>query len=454
MTTEVSLEPKARTRPQFLSILLRTLGALLLSAPVIFLLLALETSPRPAAAKQLSLQELNRIETLLLESTPQTPARASLQALQLDSEELNLLLRYAIRVMNLSPNWTAQTSLDETSLRAEFSVRLGLGPLPVYVNVQALLVEDGDLLALDALTVGKLGIPDRFLQFTLERLQSNLAAGNVAYVDFSELVNNVERVEVSAQEMTVALKWDPQLISRIGNQAQQLFISDQDQRRIIDYYQLIANIAATIPSDIRAVSINAFLAPLFSAAREKSLAGSDPIAENRTAFQALAVYLNQESIAQLVGSEAAAAIEPAPFIEVRLQRRHDLAQHLASIAAITASAGADLAQMLSTTKEAYDARYRSGFSFSDLTANSVGVAMAELATASPASARTMQDRLANLQRESDYMPEVGSSRDGLSESDFNAMYTDRNSPVYQQRLADIQASIEGMPLFSGLLPLP
>ncbi len=452
MTTEALLESRATTRPGLISLLLRTLVVLLLSAPVIVLLLAIETSPRLVTEQQLTSEELNRIETLLLESTPQTPANAGVQELHLNSQELNLLLRYAIDIMNLSPGWAAQTELDETSIRAEMSVRLGRGPLPLYLNVEAVLVENGNLLALDKLSVGKLGIPDRFLLFTLRRLQSNLASGSMAYLDFNELINNVERVELTPQQMTVDLHWDPQLISRIADQAQQLFISDQDQQRIIDYYALISNVASIVPSDIRAVSINAFLVPLFAAAREKSLAGSDPIAENRTAFQTLAIYLNRESIAQLVGADAAANIEPAPFIEARLQRRQDLAQHLISIAAVSASAGADLAQMLSTTKEAYDARYRSGFSFSDLTANSVGVILAELSTSNPETAMIMQERLANLTNESDYMPPVGNNRDGLSETDFNAMYTDRNSPEYQERLAAIQAAIESRPLFRGLLP--
>lgn len=452
MTIEVPLNPKASKRPRLISLLLRTLAVLLLSAPVIILLLAIETSPRLTIEANISTEELNRIESLLLESTPQTPANASLQEIQLNTQELNLLLRYAINVMNLSPNWAAQTELEQARIRAQMSVRLGLGQQPLYLNVDAVLVESDKLLALDSLSVGRLRIPERFLQFSLQRLQSNLSSGNVAYVDFSELINNVESLELRQDQMTVSLQWDPQLISRIGNQAQQLFISDQDQRRILDYYELISNTAAAVPSDIRAVSINAFLAPVFTLAREKSLAGSDPIAENRTAFQTLAVYLNQESIGQLVGVDAAASIEPAPFIEARLQRRQDLAQHLVSSAAVTASAGADLAQMLSTTKEAYDARYRSGFSFSDLTANSVGVTMAELSTSQTETARIMQDRLANLSDESDYMPQVGSNRDGLSETDFNAMYTDRNSPQYQDRLASIQLAIESRPLFQGLLP--
>ncbi|MCS5581101.1 MAG: hypothetical protein NZ837_11285, partial [Gammaproteobacteria bacterium] len=220
--------------------------------------------------------------------------------------------------------------------------------------------------------------------------------------------------------------------------------------RIMEHYRLISEIAAAIPANLRAVSLNTFLVPMFTAANEKSKSGSDPIAENRTLFQTLAIYVNHEDISQLLGETLAKEMQPAKYIEVRLQRRQDLAQHLISIAAITASTGADFAQLLSTTKEAYDARYRSGFSFSDLTANTVGVYLASYSTQDPATAIEMQKRLATLQTESDYMPEVGDNRDGISESDFAAIYSDRNSPEYQRRLADIQALIKTRALFQGL----
>ena len=451
MSRQATLDSRNSTRPKLPILLLRTLVVLLLSTPVIVLLLSIETSPSLVAEQRFTDEELSRIETLLLESTPQSPSIASRHELQVNSEELNLLLRYAVNIMNLSSDWAARTQLSQDNLSAQLSVRIGSRPLPMYLNVEADFIEDDNRLTLDALRIGKIAVPNRFLQFTLQRLRGNLATENIAYMDISELINNVETVEVELNQMRVAIQWDPNLISRIGNQAQQLFISEQDQQRIIDYYAIITNIAATVPIDIRAVSINAFLSPLFTAAADKTLAGSDPIAENRTAFQTLAIYLNEESIAQLIGEEAAREIEPAPFIEARLLRRQDLAQHLVSTAAITASAGADLAQMLSTTKEAYDARYRSGFSFSDLTANSVGVTIARLATTDPDTAEIIQGRLASLQNESDYMPQVGNNRDGLSETDFNAMYTDRSSPQYAHRLAEIQTLIDSRPLFSGLL---
>lgn len=450
MSNQVSLNSATQAKPKLFHLLLRPIIVFILSAPIIALLLSVETTPSLVTEQQITTEELSRIETLLLESTPQTPNTPSQQEFQLNAQELNLLLRYAVNVMNLSPDWAAELALDDRLLHAQVSARVSRGPVPLFLNIEAIFSEDDNLLKLNSLKLGKISVPDRFLQYTLNQLRENLASGNTAYLDFSELINNVESVKLSEDQMNLVLYWDPTLISRIGNQTQQFFISDLDQQRIIDYYSIISDIVATVPIDIKAVSINTFLLPLFTAAHEKSLAGSDPIAENRTLFQTLAIYLNQEPIDQLIGAELAANLEPVPFIETRLQRRQDLAQHLISIAAVTASAGADLAQMLSTTKEAYDARYRSGFSFSDLTANTVGVTMGRFSTATTASALLMQGRLANLQSESDYMPEVGNNRDGLSESDFNAMYTDRNSPEYQQRLTEIQRLIDSRPLFLDL----
>lgn len=425
---------------------------LLLSAPIIIVLLSVQSSPSVVIDRTISSQEISQIETILLESTPQSASSAGLQEIQLNARQLNLLLRYAVNVMSLPQDWAAQLFLADNALSTELSVKLTGGMLPLFLNINGEFVADGELLQLDSLSIGKFQIPGSLLQYTLNQLAGNLNSSRAAYGNFSELLNNVERVNVSTDNVQLSLYWDPVLIGKLGNQTPQLFISRQDQQRIINYYQLIASVAATIPSDIRAVSLNTFLVPLFTAAHENSRNGSDAIAENRTLFQTLALYVNQEPIEQLLGEELAQQVTPAVFVEVRLQRRQDLAQHVTAIAAVTASAGAGLAEMLSTTKEAYDARYRSGFSFSDLTANSVGVTLASLATQDTASALQMQQRMSQLENESDYMPAVGNNRDGLSEADFNAQFKDRSSPEYQARVREIQQMINSRPVFTGLTP--
>jgi hypothetical protein len=46
------------------------------------------------------------------------------------------------------------------------------------------------------------------------------------------------------------------------------------------------------------------------------------------------------------------------------------------------------------------------------------------------------------------MPEVGSNRDGLSETEFNAIFQDRNSTEYQYRVQEIEEQVFSRPLFT------
>lgn len=436
--------------PKILRLLLRPLLILLVSAPFVALLLAIETGPIVPSADSLSPSELATIEQLLLESAPSSPALPGQQSMELNVEELNLLFDYGLNLTNMSPAWAAQFSIEDRSLLAEMSVEILPGWIPLFLNVTGEFAQNEDLLEISSITIGKIELPEPLVILARERISTNLAQSNPAVRDINELIANIETVEITESQVRVQMAWDPQLVGRISDEAQRFFITDSDRSKIINYYESINEIATTIPVDIRAISLNTLLVPLFTEARDNSQNGSDPIAENRALLNALAIYVNNEDIAQLVGAEAAAQVPPAKFIEVRLQRRQDLAQHIVSIAAISASAGAEFAELLSTTKEAYDARYRSGFSFSDLTANTVGVTLASHLTTDRATALEMQRRIAELQTEADYMPTVGNNRDGISESDFNAIYVDRNSTEFRQRIEEIQAMTDSRPLFQGL----
>lgn len=439
---------------RIINLLLRSLLVLLISSPFILLLLALQSERLVPANAVLSAAELNEVEQLLLESAPESTLAPSRRQLQLSSRELNLLQRYGFQVMGLLPSWSGQLDLQQDEVNALLSIQMNVGPLPVYLNMQGSFTNEDDGIHLRELRLGNLQLPDPIMDFAVSRIQNNLLTADVGFDDFQALMDNVDAIELAPDQVSLTMLWEPQLMDRLAYRAQQIFVPQEDRERILDYYQVSKDIVSTIPRDLRAVSLNTFLVAMFKEAQDRSRISGDPVAENRAALQALAVYVNNEDIAQLVGQELAAGVEPASFIEVRLQRRQDLAQHLVSIAAITASAGAGFAQMLSNTKEAYDARYRSGFSFSDMTANTVGVLLASHATRDPVSAADMQARIIDMESESDFMPEVGSNRDGISEADFSVIYQDRNSYEYAARLEQIRDLIEERPLFQGLEPIP
>ena len=364
--------------------------------------------------------------------------------------DISLLLRHSLHLTDLSDRWNVRVLAEEKTINYNLNWRLPLESIPLYVNLRGSFRQENDQLKLYKLGVGNLQIPDSWTGHIIEFVESTVLDSSSAYKTIERLLEKITIKSIASSQINIQLNWEPEFLSELSDHAQRWLISSDDKERIIRHYLLINDIVTTIPLNVRAISMVELLETTFAAVYENSVAGADPLAENRTLLQTLAIYVNNEDIAKLIGADAASDLPTARFIEVRLFRRQDLAQHVASVAAITASLGPELAALLSTTKETYDARYRSGFSFSDLTANSVGVALASRAMQDRDSAIEMQKRLSELKAESDFMPEVGNNRDGLPESTFNAIYADSSSTEYIQRMNEIREAIEAKPIFQGL----
>ena len=422
---------------------------LLLTSPFVVLLITLQTRPTITENEPLTAGEVSIVEQLILSMAPESLNEPSLENASLKISDVNLLIRHALRLTGLSNKWNARVSSEKQRIDYNIDWRLLPESFPLYLNVKVSFVHDGGQLHLDRLVIGKIKIPESWTAQFIKIIEANTLTlfANLRFVE--QIFENVTIKDVAGSEIQIQVHWKPELISELSDQAQRLLISSEDQERIIRHYLVINDLITTIPTDTRAISMTQLLAPTFKAAYKNSIAGEDPLAENRTLFQTLAVYVNNEDISKLLGKNIAAELPRVRSVEIRLLRRQDLAQHVASIAAITASLGPELAVLLSTTKETYDARYRSGFSFSDLTANSVGVTLASLAMENERSAIKMQRRLSELLAESDFMPDVGNNRDGISESTFNSVYADSSSSEYLERLNEIRETIEAKPIFQG-----
>ena len=434
----------------FLKYFFRSTIILLLTSPVVILIITLQTEPTIQESRPLTSREVSALENLILNLAPESLDKPSLVDISLDDSDINLLLRHSLQLTNLSDRWSIKVLAKAHTINYGSSWRIPLKSFSLYLNLKADFQHENGQLKLNDLYVGNLQIPKYLTDQLVKFVDSTVLGSSSAYLTVERFLEQISIKSIASSKINIRLDWEPEFLSELSDYAQRWFISSDDKERIIRHYLLINDVVTTVPTSIRAISIIELLEATFAAAYKSSLAGADPLAENRTLLQTLAIYVNNENIAKLIGSDAASDLPVARFIEVRLLRRQDLAQHVASVAAITASLGPDLAALLSTAKETYDARYRSGFSFSDLTANSVGVTLASLAMRDTSSAIEMQKRLSELRTESDLMPEIGNSRDGLSESTFSAIYADSSSAEYIQKVNEIREAIEGKPIFQGL----
>lgn len=423
------------------------LFGLLLGLPILVATLLLQWHPTVPFNSTLDNVAINSIEELIVDNAPARIGAPGKIVLHLDAEELNLLAAFLLQNIPSMHEVTADIAIHNGSATVDMSVPW-LTPLAtLYLNLHSRVNQGEHGLELSSLKMGHLPIPNFLVQFLSERLEARLSN---SYVNYQELVNlqqSLREISFSPNSMQITMDWEPRLISRVQTQAEQLFLSAKDKERIVFYFGNIVEIVGNQPQDTRNISLNLLLFPLFEIASQRTSLGADPVVENRSLLQALSLYVNESDLSQLVDPPGAAALITPRRLNVTIQRRPDLAQHFTSSAAMSATVGAGVAGILSNSKEVHDARYRSGFSFSDLTANSAGVAFGYAATNSPAEGQALQQRLSTASEEADYMPPVSRDNAGLTQDDFSAQFTDRNSDAYAARLADIDEQIAALPIY-------
>lgn len=439
------------TRATRTPLLTRLLLVLLTTVPVVALLLVVQLTPSVLPGHTLNNIDIHTIEQLLVDNAPEQIGTPGERTLHLDKDELNLLAAFALQTVPGLDEMAAAVGLEDGSATVDLAIPLHTPVRTFYLNLRTQVRQSEDLLELYRVRAGLLPIPTMLVRTAIAAVQDGMASTYVNFQEFSDLQQSIRQVAFAEEAVLITLDWEPRLITRVQAQAEQLFLSAEDKERILDYYLEIGSIVAALPNDTRSISLSDLMFPLFTTASTRVVSGANAISENRTLLQALSLYVNEADISQLAGADSPLGSEPVPRVTVTIQRRVDLAQHFTTSAAITASAGAGVAGILSNSKEAHDARYRSGFSFSDITANIAGVALGNAATSDPAEAHSLQQRLASASLETDYMPLVQMDFAGaMMEDDFSQQYQDRTSPAYLDRIAAIDKEIAALPIYSGV----
>jgi len=421
----------------------------LLGLALLLVVLVIQWQPSVPVNPTLDNLAINTIEQVIVDNAPASIGAPGEVSLHLDKQELNLLAAFLLQSVPSLNTVTTNITIDDGNANVDMSIPLKTPFKTSYLNVHTQVRQLNEQVQLHSVQVGYLPIPSALVRFVRSRAELQLANTYVNYQQISDLQSRIRAIDFHKDAIAIRLDWDPKLLAQVQTQAEQLLLSAEDKDKIVFYFAEIVTIVQMQDDNTRSISLNALLAPLFNTAYERILNGADSLSENRALLQALSLYVNESDLSQLVDPPSAAALINPRRLNVTIQRRPDLAQHFTSSAAMSATVGAGVAGILSTSKEVHDARYRSGFSFSDLTANTAGVALGMAASKTAEQAKRFAQRLASANQESDYMPVVSRENAGLTENDFSAQFTDRNSPAYRAKLAEIDAQIAALPIYAG-----
>lgn len=419
---------------------------LLLALVIVIATLAIALFDRQAGVESLApfdTSEIREIEQIIADNSPAFGRQAKSEVV-LDARSLNLIANFALQQVQTLAGSAIHFSINHDEADAQLAIPQSLGPFKFWLNVRAHFRQRDGRAQLQSLHFGHVPIPGA-VQRSVEKIAGyRLQTASEASQELASLRRNVNDYQLRNDYLHLQVQWEPETLEQIRTYSQQILVPVEDQERIVEYVQQIRQVTASLENQ-RRVSLVTLLPDLFAFAAQRSV--DDAAQENRALLQAMSLYVTDTPLSQALSSSLAMEMPSLPAVKTSLYRREDLSQHFINSAAMAASANPDVAEVLANTKEVYDARLRSGFSFSDVTANLAGVRLGEIAVHDQQSAMWLQAFMQSLTEESQLLPRPRTDADGLSESDFAASFTDRNSSVYQERLLEIETMIEALPLY-------
>ena len=396
--------------------------------------LAIDDAPllSPSSTQAITPARVANAKRLLARIDPRKSPVGALRTLQLGEDDLNLAVAY---LASQRPHTRAQVVLQDGSATLRASTFLPPNPFGDYLNIQAVLRETPGTPQLEKLTLGRLTVPpaiaDQLLRFGLSRLQDSPLAVAEAATD------SIQHVGVRNGVLSVQFVWNDALPAQL----QAALVPADVQARLQAYQARLVEVAAQ-PSP-RSLSLGALVQPLLELAAQRSDDKNSLADEHRAALVALAFYVNGKGMAAILPA-ARDWPRPAPRTTT-LAGRTDTAQHFSISAALAATAGSPLADMVGVYKELDDAQGGSGFSFNDLAADRAGTRLGELATG--AGVQKLQQRVAQGMTDADLLPKVSDLPEDLQAAEFQKRFGGVDGPGYKKMATEIERRIAALGLY-------
>ncbi len=416
-------------------IVLRWLLLALLMTPLLLLaalFVAIDDKPSITGQAALTPAHVERARWLLARNDPRRMRAGVLRTVVVSQEDLDLAANY---LANRYLGGASRIVLQDGRATVVASLALPANPLGRFINLEAALRETATLPRFEHLRLGRLPVPAFLCNWLLDIGMARLQAST----QFNAAADVIKQVRSRNGFLSVNFEWS----DAVPGQLKAALVGPQEQERWRSYQERLAQLTGQSGA-LRILRMEQLLGPLMQLAVQRSAQG-DPVAESRAALIVLAFYVNGKGLAALV--PAAREWPVAQRHMVTLQGRVDFPQHFTISAALAATAGSPLSNVVGLYKELDDARGGSGFSFNDIAADRAGTRFGELAVSGlPAFGRITQ-AVANGLRESDLIPDVRDLPEFLSEAEFKRRFGGVGEPRYQAMMASIERRIAGLPLY-------
>ena len=359
------------------------------------------------------------------------------QRIQLAPHDVDLLLAWAISIESRGSRARVRLQDDSVELHASWFLRPG-AHVPIQTRTQV-QVAAGELdFRVLELRIGRLQVPG-WLSGTAS---AQIARWVVADPESGAVIRAIRSLRVRGEGVTVVLQRQAtgrhvrELIVRLG-------APDRSAKTVRAYVEHLLAAAEGLPSGEERFA--GLLQAAFALAERRSEQG-DPIQENRAAIYALGIVTGHVYVEWAAGRVLDAPLRKTIARQMgraTVRGRADWVRHYSVSAALTLWSSENASDAAGLLKEELDAGPGgSGFSFSDLLANRAGMMLAIAATKDTASARRIQQALAEPWDLDQFFPAAADLPEGLSDAELQAQYGGVDGVRYRQLIDEIENRVK------------
>lgn len=400
------------------------------ACPFLFLFGAIDKRPAVGKPPELSFDQVMRMKQLVRRYKPDSMAVRHSRQVEISEQDLNLLAAYGAFQFVDHVAIFPRIRLSGSFINISTTVQIPQTPLGEYINTASVLKIENGRPRIHSISAGFFTLPGSLVTSVLSYLgQALLSPDNYKLV--LQNLDALKSVAIRRQQLSFTYDWNPDALSRLHESQKTMLISSEHQDRLVVYTNALAKVCSIFKEHgIEKISVVRVIRPLFKLASDQSNVSKDPVEENRALLQAISLFCLGRGLDRFVTEERAAKVVPPENIGLTLWGREDLVKHFFVSAGIAVSGGSKLSNFAGLAKEVDDSDGGSGFSFADLAADRAGVRLAELATGSAQKASEIQQKMAAVKTEDQFMPRIDNLPEGIMALQFKKRYSDFDSKAY------------------------
>lgn len=172
---------------------------ILIGLPIGVAVTAIQEYPEIPEPKTMNLREIKRFQEIALRFNSRLISLKQITKIRTTERELNTILKGTIASI---PNVRTQITADPSGIHIKITIKLPANPLGAYLNIRSVIASSSKELNFSSLFVGKIEIPQQFINPFLHYVSDSITVPNKG----KNIFNSFHSIEVKGPMIYLRLR--------------------------------------------------------------------------------------------------------------------------------------------------------------------------------------------------------------------------------------------------------